>query len=367
MRDIVLVTADSIRYDFVEAMDFVSSLSVRPARTVAHYTRPSLAGLLSSQYQAAVKSAVVGPTVPEVLSERGYTCLGVAPSPQLDEVFDFDRGFDEYENFADAGSRESKYREFLAQFDLLRKIYHRFFPPHAKMSDLPTDEAVVDLAVEQFNAAASPRFLWVHLMGSHRPYGRGDDAVPKALDRKALFSASSLSQTEQDTIETNYRNALSRVDSTVERLYTELDGEVTLLFTSDHGDEFGEEGYYFHQPQRMRTAEALTTVPVGSTGIDFPDGQMSLLDLGPLVADVAGVKPAEAWDGIDIREENRSHTITIAPWHDSASVRFSDAERTIVSRNGRVSLLEDGRESTVERDDRTEEVEDRLRDLGYVE
>lgn len=367
MKDIVLVTADSVRSDFTDEMEFVSSLTVRSARTVAHYTRPSLAGLLSPRYRSAVESAIAGPTIPEVLSEEGYTCIGLAPSPQLDEVFDFDRGFDEYENFVDAGNRGSSRREFLVQFDVLRKVYHRLFPPHAKMSDLPTDREVADEAIERFNAASSPRFLWIHLMGSHRPYGRGEDAVPKALDRRALFSATSLSQKDEETIQSKYRSALSRVDSTIERLYRELDGDIALFVTSDHGDEFGEEGHYFHQPQRMRTADALTTVPVASTETDLPDGQMSLLDIGPLVADIAGTTQPDVWDGVDIRNEHRTQTITIAPWHNRASIRISDANRSFVCHDGRLSLVEDETVSTVETDERTAEVRERLQDLGYVE
>jgi arylsulfatase A-like enzyme len=367
MNDIVLITADSVRYDYIEEMEFLSGYQTQSGTTVGHYTRPSLAGLLSSQYQATMKSAVTGPTIPEVMSNAGYTTIGLAPSPQLDEVFNFNRGFDKYENFVDAGNRGSNRREILGQFDILRKVYHRFFPPHAKMSDLPSDKTVVEQAVEQFNEASGPRFMWVHLMGSHRPYGRGENAISRSLDRKALFSPSSLKDSEHQEITSAYEDALSRVDTVVEDLLMGLDGDPTFIFTSDHGDEFGEEGYYYHQPQRRRTADKLVTVPIVSNDVSLTGDRCSLLDIGPMLANQAGTDPPEEWNGIDIRSESRSYTLTIAPWHNTASLRLATDDYTVTSTDGRVAMTESGTDIHVERNEQAEEVQERLQDLGYVE
>ena len=81
MDDIVLVTADSVRYDYADEMSFVSSRDVFPGISAAHYTRPSLAALHSSSYLAAAKTQPVGTTLAEALSEAGYTCIGLAPTP----------------------------------------------------------------------------------------------------------------------------------------------------------------------------------------------------------------------------------------------------------------------------------------------
>jgi arylsulfatase A-like enzyme len=367
MKDIVLITADSVRYDFVEEMEFISSFPTQSGTTIGHYTRPSLAGLVSGQYQSTIQSTVVGPTLPAVLSNAGYTTIGRAPSPQLDEVFNFDLGFDDYDNFVEAGNRGSNRREILGQFDILRKVYHRFFPPHAKMSDLPTDREVAEEAIEAFNAADGPRFMWVHLMGGHRPYGRGDEAISRALDRKALFSPSSLSTVEHETITSAYSDALAEVDNVIEHLYTNLDGDPTFVFTSDHGDEFGEEGYYYHQPQRCRTADKLVTVPIVSNDIELPGTRCSLLDIAPMVATYAGVEPAPEWNGVDIRSTSRSHTITIAPWHNTASLRIATDDFTVTSTDGQVSMAEAGSNIKVERNEEAERVQEQLRDLGYVE
>jgi hypothetical protein len=191
MNDIVFVTADSVRFDHVDAMDYVSSYEVHQGITGSHYTRPSLASLLSSNFQAAIESRATPPTLAGVLERHGYSCIGLSGSPHTDPLFGFDDGFGHrYTNYSEAGRRGSTARQFFSQFDFIRRLYHRVRPPVAKLENRPDNGTVIDEAIESFNAAPEPRFLWLHLMGTHRPYGLGDRAVPTAIDRKALFRSS---------------------------------------------------------------------------------------------------------------------------------------------------------------------------------
>jgi hypothetical protein len=92
MRDVVLVTADSVRHDFTDSMPFVDSLDPILGITAGHYTRPSLGGLHSARLTGAIRSKAVSPTIAEVFQDAGYTCLGVAATAQADPAFDFDAG-----------------------------------------------------------------------------------------------------------------------------------------------------------------------------------------------------------------------------------------------------------------------------------
>ncbi len=38
MNDIVLITADSVRYDYIEEMEFLSGFPTQSGTTVGHYT-----------------------------------------------------------------------------------------------------------------------------------------------------------------------------------------------------------------------------------------------------------------------------------------------------------------------------------------
>lgn len=365
MEDIVLVTADSVRRDYADHLPSLSDRSVHTGVTGSHYTRPSLASLLSSNYRGAITTRVVNPTIAEVLNEAGYSCLGFSPTPNTDAQFGFDAGFDTYETFVEPGNRGSRLRQFLGGFDVLRWFYYKLYPPQAKSDNRPADRTVVNRAIEAFNDAEPPRFLWIHLMETHRPYGRGEDAVPKELDQKAFFKPDSLTDQEEATIRRKYTDALERADENVQHLLSEIDSDPILAFTSDHGEGFGDEGFYFHQGHKRSVAPFQTEVPVVVDGVDI-DGPLSLLDIPPTLVSAVDVDPPDAWHGTDLTESNSEYAITIAPWHDTATLAWQDYERKIVAKDADVSFVGD-EQASVERADVDDELEAQLRDLGYID
>ncbi|WP_424017979.1 sulfatase-like hydrolase/transferase [Halorientalis pallida] len=380
MRDVVLLTADSVRRDFVDAMPFVADHEVLTGVTAGHYTRPSLAALQSSRLRASVQSRVVGPTIAEAFSEAGYTTIGLVPTAQADPAFGFDSGFDHYDNYMSgsgnaASNRRSSLREYLGSFDIVRQVYRRVYPMEANMDDLPEDEAVIEEAIERFEDADGPRFLWVHQMESHRPYGTGDDAIPPKIDRKAeasggrhWFGSSEVTDAEREVITSAYRDALGRVDDRIERLLTEIDSEDPIFaFAADHGDEFGEEEYYYHQGYRRRVPETVIRVPVVLDGIETQGDRLSLLDVGPTLAAGAGIDAPDAWQGTDLTETTTEEAVTVAPWHETATVAWQDFERKLVARDADVSMTEGGEEVAVDRTEVSDEVERQLQDLGYAD
>lgn len=366
MEDIVLITSDSVRSDYFAEMNYLSSLNHWNGTSVAHYTRPSLAGLLSSSYLSAMQSAIMAPTLPEVLHSAGYTTIGIAPSPQLDPVFDFDRGFEQYDNFANARTRGNPIRERLSNINLLRQIYHRVFPPHAKQDNLPRDEEIVEQAITQFNSSDQPRFMWIHLMGTHRPYGRDGDAVPEEIDRKAIFSPKSLSTEEHELITQKYREALEGADSLVEYLLTNLNSDPLMIFTSDHGDEFGEHNRYFHQPQRKQLADKIISVPVASNRIDINPEHFSLLDIGPLLVDHIGADIPKEWDGVNPHQIDRNSTISIAPWQNSVNLRIQYHAKSIFAKNCEVTISQLNSTTSHSTQQISGEIQQQLRELGYI-
>lgn len=367
MRDIVLVTAESVRRDHVDALPFVSSLDVLTGVAGAHYTRPSLASILSSSYRAAMRTEVVHPTLAETLSANGYHCIGLTTSPQADETFGFDSGFGEYDNFVEPGIRGTALQEVLAQFDVVGRVYNRLFPRHDRRSHLPRDDEVVERAIEAFDDASPPRFLWMHFMESHRPYGRGDDAISPSLDRRAKYSPGTLTEDDRQTIRTAYRDSLARVDDWVEHLLDGIDAEPVFAFAGDHGEGFGEDGYYFHPPQRMRVDDHLTRVPVVFDDVDPAGDRLSLLDIAPTVVSAVGLDVPPSWHGNDLTVSPTEHTLTIAPWRERATVLWQDWERKLVARDADLSLVEGEEFTTVERTDVTQGMKQQLRDLGYID
>jgi len=366
MDDIVFVTADSVRRDYVSAMDHISSREILDGRTAAQYTRPSLASIHGSSLESVLTGEVERPTLAGVLGDAGYATLGLSPNPNTNGVFGFDEGFDRYDSFLEPGNRGSGLRQYLANFDLLRRVYYKFYPPHAKSDNRPSDREVVEKGIEWFNAAEPPRFLWVHLMETHRPYGQGDDAISKELDQKAFFKPNKLTDAEEREIDAKYRNSLERADRNIRALLEGIDSDPTFVFTADHGEGFGDEGYYFHQPQLRRVDDCLVRVPVVFDGFDV-EGPLSLLDLAPTIASCAGAEVPDAWHGNDLTETDTEYTITIAPWHEQATVLWQDFEHRLESRDADVtfeSSRTDG--ATGVEGDVPEELQDQLHDLGYM-
>jgi arylsulfatase A-like enzyme len=380
MRDVVLLTADSVRRDFVDAMSFVDDHDVLTGVTAGHYTRPSLAALQSSRIRASLESKVIGPTLAEIFSEAGYKTIGLVPSAQADPAFGFDAGFDYYDNFMRgsgnaAENRRSGLREYLGSFDIVRQVYRRVYPMEANMDDLPPDEDVIDEAIERFNDADEPVFLWVHQMESHRPYGTGEDAIPPKLDRKAeaaggthWFGSSTVTDEETSLIQEKYRDALGRVDSRIERVMESIDSDDPIFaFAADHGDEFGEEGYFYHQGYRRRVSDTVIQVPVVLDGVDTVGDRLSLIDIAPTLAESVGIDAPEEWQGTDLTTETTEETITFAPWHEKSTVTWQDFERKLVARDADATFHEDGEEVAVERTDVSDEVEQQLQNLGYTD
>jgi len=380
MQDVVLLTADSVRRDFVDAMDFVDGHEVLTGVTAGHYTRPSLAALQSSRLRASLESRALGPRLAEVFGEAGYTTIGLVPTAQADPAFGFAAGFDHYDNFMGgagnaASNRRSGLREYLGSFDIVRQVYRRIYPMEANMDDLPSDEAVVEEAIERFDAAEGPVFLWVHQMGSHRPYGTGEQALPGDLDRKAeaaggrhWFGASTVTDAERAEIESYYRDALARVDGRIERVLSSIDSDDPIFaFAADHGDEFGEEGYFYHQGYRRRVPDSIIRVPVVLDGVETVGDRLSLVDIAPTLVSAVGLEPPEAWQGTDLTDERTEETVTVAPWHDKATIAWQDFERKLVARDADATFREGDETVSAERSDVSADVEQQLQNLGYTD
>lgn len=364
MDDIILVTADSIRQDYVDEFQFLGSYDCGTAIAGAHYTRPSLASLLCSQYEAALTAEIASPTLPEVLSRAGATCLGFSPTPNTDDRFGFDLGFDTYKTFVEPGNQGSILREYFSKFDTLRRLYYKFHSPIAKSENRPTDRNVIDTAVKQFNRATSPRFLWVHLMESHRPYGRSE-GISAELDRKAYFHPEDLSENEQETIDRAYREAIRRVDSNVRYLLDNLEtDESRFVFTADHGEAFGETGFYFHRGHERSVADCITKVPIVTNDLSV-ETPVSLLDVPATICESVDLPVPNRWDGKSRRTAPASSAITIAPWGRKTTVAWQDFEKRIVARDTNVTIEWPGSVIKAERAQVDSELEQQLRDLGY--
>jgi len=367
MTDIVFVTGEAVRYDHIAKMEFLSELDPVRGISAGHYTRPSLSALHSSSYASAIQTKPVSPTIGEVLDRAGYTCIGITTNPQAQPNFGFDAGYSFYENFVDKGTRGSKLREFVGRFSLAQRIYQRLFPLHSRRDNRPSDLDVVEMAIEKFNQAEPPRFLWVHLMESHRPYGIGDNGISPELNRKAKFSPRKVTEEEHQLITREYSKALARVDEYTKSLLHGLDSKPIFAFAGDHGELLGENGTYFHPPHEKHLNPEITDVPVAFDGISCGSEPVSHIDIPPTILSNVGIEPPDEWQGLDISEETRRSFLTWAPWMDTTDALWQMKESRIHLKDAEAEFRTDQFQGAVDDIEKSEEVKERLRDFGYLE
>jgi arylsulfatase len=314
LPNIILVTADTLRADHLRAygyerartpaIDSIAGISVRftQATTPLPRTTPALASLMTGLWPQHHGSREVsdpftdGTTLAEVLNKNGYATVGVSANWMASRKQNMERGF------------------------------HAFISmKHVKTNDrarLVTDRA---LKLSRLAKKEKPLFLWAHYMDPHFPYnppknskgvqpGKSCMKIMRAITKKKLLLAAvqgnrrGLGERTLEDCTQLYDTEIAYMDSQIGRLLKELasDGRlenVIIVFTSDHGEAFGEAGLFYEHGSTLHDAilkvPLLITAPGVTAGVD--DAAIRLEDLMPTILSLAGVPGSQvpATDGID--------------------------------------------------------------------
>ena len=284
------------------------SLVFRRAWSVGTYTLPSHVSMFTSvmPYEAGLRTLEDAlpeslETIAERLSAAGYRTGAVTDAGIVSRRFGFDQGFGFFDE------------------------------------ERVTIESTVDRALDFLDADdGRPMFLFVHSYRAHAPYvaseetrtewgarlGIGDEfdvverglyALAKANEvpvKNDKFPPEFLTSKEAavfiDAMEALYLGGVVDVDREFGRFERALKERRwfehgQMIFTSDHGESFGEHGEYQHGD---KVFEAKIRIPMMLTGAGIAPGvserAASLIDLSPTVAAMAGVPPRPEWRGLDL-------------------------------------------------------------------
>lgn len=233
-------------------------------------TKTSIASLLTSLYPEAhgVRGAkeVLPDSIqvlPEVLKHHGYRTFAIHGNPWLDKRFGFDQGFDEfhfthwYKDTFDAQKLNDQTLRWLDETE------------------------------------ARPFFLYLHYMDVHSPWkppADFDRFGPQVVDK--------------------YDGSILYLDAQLKKLYFELqkrglDENTWIVFTADHGEEFGEHGNY-KVGHGLTLYREVLRVPLLFHHRDAPAGkrvsrQVRLIDVAPTVLDLLGLPVPENMAGVSLR------------------------------------------------------------------
>jgi arylsulfatase A-like enzyme len=229
------------------------------AFTNSSWTRPSFASILTGRLPSshgvmsksdALPDAVI--TLPEALRPAGYATGGFATNFNVAPYFNFHQGFDEYvflEPEFVLGADDASAKLLLMQF-----VRQRIEKLRASSGDvLPgtayQDAATVNAAVTNWidRRTTAPWFLFVGYMDPHDPYF----VHPYDGSGYARAAHQHPDPTEAAALRKLYDGEISYWDAEFAKLLAGLKErgvyeELTIIVTSDHGEEFDDHGGFWH-------------------------------------------------------------------------------------------------------------------------
>jgi arylsulfatase A-like enzyme len=304
--NLLLVTFDTTRADRLPAYGYRQALTPAIGRLAregivfsnayapAVQTLPSHASLLTGLYPITTNVMSNGQrlepdalTLAEILQDAGYRTGAIVATAPLMEVFGLAQGFVTYDDeFEDSLIARS-----------IKGIF-RFFTSHRVniRTTRPADR-VAALSQQWLRKAArsgQPFFLWVHFIEPHSPY-----------DRRRGFG----SRARGGTVNAAYVSEIEFADHHLGLVLDELDdlgltNRTLTVFTADHGESLGEDGYTGH---RAEVFERIIRVPLI---VRLPDGiragsristPAQLVDVAPTVLDLLHLQPPGAqFQGVNL-------------------------------------------------------------------
>jgi arylsulfatase A-like enzyme len=303
--NVVLITMDTTRAesfgcygheeDTTPFLDSLAEQGVKIDRCVSqsNWTLPSHAALMSGKYPSEIgcmtrnsKFEFEKP-LSKVLSEKGYSTIGITNVGFLHPQFGFDRGFDYYRNITELvpfekgdvwkelkqeewGSTKEKYGYFLTDrlkaLDLKELANGAYYLLRNKLNfgDQGAKETNRE-ARQQLKTHEEPFFLFLNYIEPHSPYrpprewrkkfegiSRKEAIQLEDYDELAVLSGEvEMPSENMDRIQTLYDSEIAYLDSKIQELYEWLQEtgrleNTVFIVTSDHGEHFGEHGLYKH-------------------------------------------------------------------------------------------------------------------------
>ena len=339
--NLLLLLADTFRADnmatyggtgdLTPRLDALAERSIRflDARSTAAWTLPATSslftGLFPGQHGATDKKLSLGPgvtTLAEFLAEAGYRTGAITDASFVSVTFGLDQGFEWFEEHPsvtwDLETTLRKSRAFLERDD------------------------------------GRPVFLLVHSYRTHAPYRPGpstdstewqqlEDQGFEELERlraagtPARVARQQVLLSQADPLRRLYRAGVPHLDRGFGELIDDVEAmgllaNGYLLFTSDHGEAFGENGDMLHG-QRLWDVKLRVPLLLHGSGLAPRDVEAgaSLVDVAPTFAGLAGLAPLPEWPGTDLTE--------LAPGRPGFAFRFEgqpevaiiDADRKLLA------------------------------------
>ncbi|MFP8879765.1 MAG: sulfatase [Myxococcota bacterium] len=332
--NIVLLVVDTLRADHLGAYGYghptspnIDRLAQRGvvftrARATSSWTKPSVASLFTSRRPSEHQAVSFDrglradlPTLAELLRDAGYRTMGVSANfVHVNSTTGLSRGFDIWETITLNPDHTSD--DTLLIFRMNRDDEKAVKLRAATAPEV--NRVVLDLLPP---AEGPPLFLYVHYMDPHAGYmppepyrsafldegdagkGMSSDTIVDLTKRSAR-----LSPTDLRRMVALYDAEIATTDAAIGSLLAALEqrgfgDDVVTVVLSDHGEEFGEHGGWFHGLTLHREALSIPLVIHDSRVSGARSRRtdlVNLLDVPTTLLALAGVGKAPGMRGRDL-------------------------------------------------------------------
>lgn len=296
--NIVLVVSDALRKDHLGVYGYSRPTSPRLDAFAAEaavfdnafaqspFTKSSVATMFTSLYPhqhgvldhpQVLSDELL--TLAELLDSAGYQTAGFVENLALTRGFGFEQGFQEWHLDLTRTSLKAFSGEDAPAVELDRKV-HRWLEQPRK----------------------SPFFLYLHYMDPHTPYAapspyrsfHGGERPPHPRELHRTSKSAESLQALKDCYDEEISYVDDRFGAVMDKLSeAELLENTVVVFTSDHGEGFGEHGYLFHSygvQGELINMPLLIRYPRRFQPGRYSDAA-SQLDLLPTLVELAGAEP----------------------------------------------------------------------------
>ncbi len=317
--NVLFIVIDTLRADHLPAygytagrtphLDAFAHDAVRfdQAFANASWTRPSFASMLTgrlpSSHSVMAKSDTLPDeltTLPEALKSSGYATFGLVTNFNVGPYFNFHQGFDEYRYLepefvlgADDASAKLLMLQFVRQRIERLRASRGTVEPGAAYQDATTVNRALGAWLDKRAANAKPFFAFVGYMDPHDPYFEH----PYSGSGYARAAHPHPDPSEASRLRALYDGEISFWDQEFGALLRDLKrrqlyDDLTIVVTSDHGEEFGEHGGFWHgttlYDEQVRVP-LFIKLPQNRRGGTVARQWVQSIDLMPTVLEEAGL------------------------------------------------------------------------------
>jgi uncharacterized protein (TIRG00374 family) len=338
---VIVLVVDTLRADHLPAygyeeghtpnLDAFAREAVRFERAYANasWTRPSFATILTGSYvsrhqtmskSASLPEALV--TLPEALAQAGFVTAGVVTNYNVAPFFRFDQGFDRYRYLEPAfvlGANDTAAKLLFIQFarQQIEKVEERMSGPQPGRAYRDAAEVNRAIAAELDRMPQDrPFFLFAGYMDPHDPYFPHAD-TPRGNVGGVAFSRAA-NQTPDPAVAPRLRALYDGEITYWDRHFGALLDDLrrrglydraTIIVTSDHGEEFGEHGGFWHGTtlyDEQVHVPLFVKLPMGQFGGTTRREWVQHVDLMPTILRLSGVESPAGVQGHDVFDRSVS-------------------------------------------------------------